>query len=716
VDLNHNSGIFITMNPAGKGYGGRQKLPDNLKQLFRPVAMSRPDNDQIAEVILFSEGFKEAKSIGRKLVAIFNLSREMLSPQQHYDWGLRALKTVLRGAGSLLDSEKKDQHQNRVSSEVEVRVVVQVLRLNTLSKLTFADRQRFDALVRDVFTGVEFRDVEYGALEAALRETSRANNLVVIDRQIHKALELYTQLRQRMGVVIVGPSGSGKTTVWNLLKTALVHMGRSVKHTVLNPKAMPRTQLLGHIDIDTREWTDGVLTFSARGVVKEPSSVHSWIVCDGDIDPEWIESLNSVLDDNRLLTMPSGERIQFGPNVNFLFESHDLSCASPATISRMGMIFMSDEDTNIKALVTGWLQSLPPSPSLSSLEGWIEDYFHQALDWVVMSGDLVVNTTVVGVAMNGLSHLVGVASKAEFACALVRGLGGNLPLPTREKFAKEVFHITHEIPPDSRRLLDTYYDHETGKLATYQLELPDNLTLSDLTSSEALPVIRTPDQQRNQDSFRSWLHTNNKHSFIIVGPEGCGKEMLLRHSFSELRSVQVAVIHCSAQTTATHVLQKLAQVCMVISTNTGRVYRPRDCERLILFLKDLNLPKPDKWGTSQLIAFLQQVLTYRGFHDEHLEWVGLEGVQIVGSMNPGSTLGRYPLSSRFTSIVRICSIGYQVNTTDLDYYHTIHALPFSTGIQTTTSFRRCMGRTSTQCSTALSPLTLSGVTLPESTP
>ena len=75
VDLDPNAGIFITMNPAGKGYGGRQKLPDNLKQLFRPVAMSRPDNEQIAEVILFSEGFKEAKNIGRKLVAVFNLSK-----------------------------------------------------------------------------------------------------------------------------------------------------------------------------------------------------------------------------------------------------------------------------------------------------------------------------------------------------------------------------------------------------------------------------------------------------------------------------------------------------------------------------------------------------------------------------------------------------------------------------------------------------------------
>lgn len=63
------------MNPAGKGYGGRQKLPDNLKQLFRPVAMSKPDNEQIAEVLLFAEGFKHAKGLGRKLVSVFNLSK-----------------------------------------------------------------------------------------------------------------------------------------------------------------------------------------------------------------------------------------------------------------------------------------------------------------------------------------------------------------------------------------------------------------------------------------------------------------------------------------------------------------------------------------------------------------------------------------------------------------------------------------------------------------
>ena len=122
-------------------------------------------------------------------------------------------------------------------------------------------------------------------------------------------------------------------------------------HTyIMNPKSMPRSQLLGLMNNEIREFTDGVLTNAARQVVK--STVHSWIINDGDIDPEWIESLNSVLDDNHLLTLPTGERIAFGSNVNFIFETSDLSYASPATISRMGMIFLNNEDLPIESVVT----------------------------------------------------------------------------------------------------------------------------------------------------------------------------------------------------------------------------------------------------------------------------------------------------------------------------------------------------------------------------
>lgn len=73
--MNPDTGIFVTMNPVARGYGGRQKLPDNLKQLFRPIAMSQPDDLLIAEVILFSEGFKKAKLIARKLVQIFDIAK-----------------------------------------------------------------------------------------------------------------------------------------------------------------------------------------------------------------------------------------------------------------------------------------------------------------------------------------------------------------------------------------------------------------------------------------------------------------------------------------------------------------------------------------------------------------------------------------------------------------------------------------------------------------
>ena len=107
-DVDHNAGIFVTMNPAGKKYGGRSKLPENLKNLFRPVAMSKPDNPIIAEAMLVAEGFSGAKDIAHKLCELYGLSRKLLSDQQHYDWGLRAMKAVLNTAGKLLQSAKAD--------------------------------------------------------------------------------------------------------------------------------------------------------------------------------------------------------------------------------------------------------------------------------------------------------------------------------------------------------------------------------------------------------------------------------------------------------------------------------------------------------------------------------------------------------------------------------------------------------------------------------
>ena len=108
-----------------------------------------------------------------------------------------------------------------------------------------------------------------------------------------------------------------------------------------------------------------------------------------------------------------------------------------------------------------------------------------------------------------------------------------------------------------------------------------------------------------------------------------------------MKSTSVAVLHCSAQTNATHVMQKLTQACVVATRQSGKVFRPKEGERLVLYLKDINLPKPDSYGTVQLIAFLQQLVTYRGFYDDNMQWIALENVSLVATMNPPTSLGRY---------------------------------------------------------------------------
>ncbi|XP_046395709.1 cytoplasmic dynein 2 heavy chain 1 [Ischnura elegans] len=686
VHLDHNCGIFVTLNPAGKGYGDRRQLPNNLKQLFRPVVMSQPDSNQIAEVVLQTEGFKNARVIGRKLVEVFSLASSVLSHQHHYDWGLRALKTVLHGCGSDLKNLGAINHgiiENTTRILSEENVAIRSIRLHTLSKLTSADCSRFDSIVADVFGTKNLENhgsegFQEDVVSQAIRKCFPLLGLVENDKQVRKCMEVYEQLKQRMGVVIVGPPRSGKSTILRLLKAALVESGRVVKMHVLSPKAMPKTHLLGSIDPDTREWSDGILTLTAQHIYAESSDVWSWLVLDGDVDPEWIESLNSVLDDNRLLTLPSGWRIRFGPNVNFLFETHDLSQASPATVSRMGVILLSDDDICIKDIVKSWLNKNDVD-RMRLLPRYIEDYFYKAIEWVTNSGELAVGRSLQGVSLvtSGLSHLeMNMNSKAHFAIAMVHGLGANLSFASREAFAKQVFEWIGETPlapvdystlsihcffNPERDCIDLHHTErwDAGK----RLPSPGNILSSGSSTPSALtttlPLVLTADIKGALDQVMPWLKSEKRDPFIIVGPAGCGKSTLLKYCFNQLRSTEVAVIHCSAQITPQHVLQKLSHVCMAISNPSGRVYRPRSTESLILYFKDLHMVKPDNWGTSMLIAFLEQVISCNGFHDKNLEWIGLDRIQIVATMSLNSTESqRISLSHRFMSLVHIYSMKY----------------------------------------------------------
>jgi len=669
VSVNHNAGIFITLNPATKGYLGRQKLPDNLKQLFRPVAMSVPDNELIAEVMMFSEGFLSAKILAQKVVALFLLSKQLLAPKEHYDWGLRSLKPILTLAGRLLQETKQAQSEP-LNDEGEAIVLLKAVRMNTLSKLTFADARRFQDLCADLFPGVNVSDIEYKELELVIREALKDMKLSEVDAQVHKMLQFHEACQQRMGVGIVGPSGCGKSTIWKVLEQAYKKQGKKYVLHVMNPKSMARVRLLGHMDHDTREWFDGVLTASARKVIKEETTTHNWIICDGDIDPEWVESLNSVLDDNRLLTMPNGERIQFGTNVNFIFECDDLRYASPATISRLSFIFLSEEDVDVRPLIRSWILKQPEGLQ-SSLEAWFDEIFYKAFDWVYQKGSpkpLTTDTTRMGMVLNVLGHLHrsttnadAEPTKCDFVLAVCRGVGENLSEEHRVDLTREVFKWIGESLPDPSNPLNC--QHVDGRLCRYEPSShAADVSLEDVKASGTLPpLIPTVSVLRDMDLFKTWLA--EELPFIVCGPKGCGKNLIIRHAIRRLQeesdsTMSVATLNCNAQTSSKDVLQKLRQFCSVTTGTSGRVYRPKEGKRVVLYMKDVNLPKPDKYETSEIVQFLQQAVMHNGFYDDDLEFVQLEHIQIIASIAPASTLGRHRLATRFTANVRVCAISY----------------------------------------------------------
>jgi dynein heavy chain len=145
--------------------------------------------------------------------------------------------------------------------------------------------------------------------------------------------------------MLVGATLSGKSEIFHSLATALglLKENEPVIIDSVNPKAITIGQLYGDFDPLTHEWSDGILARIVREGAADETQSKRWIMLDGPVDAVWIENLNTALDDNKKLCLPSGEIIKFTPNMTMLFEVEDLLEASPATVSRCGMVYLTPE-------------------------------------------------------------------------------------------------------------------------------------------------------------------------------------------------------------------------------------------------------------------------------------------------------------------------------------------------------------------------------------
>ncbi|KAK3924935.1 Dynein heavy chain 10, axonemal [Frankliniella fusca] len=368
-------GVFITMNP---GYAGRTELPESVKALFRPVVCIVPDLEQICQIMLFSEGFLQAKILAKKMTVLYNLAQGQLSKQNHYDFGLRALKSVLVMAGEL----------KRGSPELPENVVLmRALRDMNLPKFVYEDVPLFLGLIKDLFPGLECPRVTYPNFNAAVEAALQSDGYILLPEQVDKVVQMYETMMTRHSTMIVGPTGGGKTVVIETLVKAQNAQGMPTKLYILNPKACSVIELYGILDPASRDWTDGLLSKIFRDINKpleQPDKPERrYILFDGDVDALWIENMNSVMDDNKLLTLANGERIRLQPHCALLFEVGDLQYASPATVSRAGMVYVDPKNLGYQPYWQRWLTSRPDLKDREIFDGLFNRYVPNLLRYIL---------------------------------------------------------------------------------------------------------------------------------------------------------------------------------------------------------------------------------------------------------------------------------------------------------------------------------------------
>ena len=650
IKLDRNFGVFITMNP---GYVGRTELPDNLKKLFRPVAMMIPNYSLIAEIILFSEGFLQASELARKMVTLYKLSSEQLSKKKHYDFGMRAVKSVLTMAGTL---------RRRNTKMCEKSVLLKAMKDSNLPKFSDEDIPLFDGITEDLFPNLISDEIYNQELKTTIHNFLDSQNLQCDPKFINKVLQFYEVNLIRHGTMIVGTAGSGKSTLIKTLENSLEMLNDSITSYKLNPKSLTQKELFGYNDQFTGTFIHGVVSKIILGALEDEKKNKKWFIFDGPVDADWIENLNTVLDENRMLCLPDGKRIKLPKIFSMLFEVENLDVASPATVSRCGMIYLDNnfldpflyykswknifskkmkercEDIftgkdivkviekskffqKIKELLVISLKfvrenckEIIPSIDLNLIQNcldFFESNFFMFLEHLNSRIQFIKNKKAKEKFFNDLDikeHIFLL-----FGYSLTWSIGGNLTKNSKsllnKKLRMEIVKNSQNIFKNCFSIFDFFYNFETFEIENWKNKIiPYKF---DNTVPYFKILIETTETVQINKLLSQILYS--KRSAFINGKSGVGKTLIINNFLQGLDLNNYLSINSifSAQTST----KNLQSIFLEKYTQKGKELFPKNNKKMIFFIDDLNMPKLDLYGSQPVNELLRQIIDHGGFYD-----------------------------------------------------------------------------------------------------
>ncbi|XP_049764343.1 dynein axonemal heavy chain 2 [Schistocerca cancellata] len=665
ISLVKTCGIFITMNP---GYAGRTELPDNLKSMFRPISMIVPDSAMIAEIILFGEGFRETRILAKKVYTLYSLAMQQLSKQDHYDFGLRSMVALLRYAG-----RKRRGFPDLPDEEV---VLLAMKDMNN-AKLTSDDLPLFNGITSDLFPQVEVPVLEYDELTAAIKAELKAECLQIINCSIVKIIQLYETKNSRHSTMIVGKTGAGKSATWRMLQASLSRLRKEekpgynlVKTFPINPKALTLGELYGEFNLATNEWLDGVLSSIMRVTCSDELPDEKWIVFDGPVDAVWIENMNSVMDDNKVLTLINSERITMPEQVSLLFEVEDLAVASPATVSRCGMVYNDYKDLGWWPYVNSWLQKQPSEDYQNEMRSYFERYGTLILDYKRLN-------CVETVPISDFNAMTSLCKLLECLATKENGINpadeDNFPLMVKLWFLFcMIWSLCASVDEDGRKKLDTlirgmegcfplkdtiyeyYVDVRSRNFACWEVMLTGNWKFD-----KELPffkiIVPTVDTVRYQ--FLVSVLLSNSYPGLLVGPVGTGKTSTAQTVLDSLDRLKFSllVLNMSAQTTSQNVQDTIEGR---VEKRTKDIYVPVGGKIMITFMDDLNMPAKEEYGSQPPLELIRQWIDYGFWYDRQKQKKKyIKDMQLMAAMGPPGG-GRNTISNRLMSRFNIINMTF----------------------------------------------------------
>ncbi|XP_014211974.1 dynein heavy chain 5, axonemal-like [Copidosoma floridanum] len=636
--IDYEFGIFITMNP---GYAGRQELPENLKIMFRSVAMMVPDRQIIMRVKLAACGFKENLLLSRKFFTLYKLCEEQLSKQVHYDFGLRNILSCLRTLGA---------QKRAYPGESEETTLMRVLRDMNLSKLVDEDEPLFLSLIDDMFPGIKLTTQTYRELQRAITNATAALGIENHPEWNLKAIQLYETSLVRHGLMVLGPTGSGKTQcMWTLMK-ALTELGRPHREVRMNPKAITASQMFGKLDVATNDWTDGVFSTIWRRSTQIRKTEYLWIVLDGPVDAVWIENLNSVLDDNKTLTLANGDRIIMAPNSKLVFEPDNVDNASPATVSRMGMVFFSASVLKWSNIFEAWCKTkqFDQAQVLRELFSKIYNEAHEFVQTKLSPKMSLLESMYIRQCIDLLEGLLSSVSTTEllspkhierlFLFSVMWSLGAVLELDDRA--AIQDFMLQHPSKLDwpvckSDETIFEFLVSEKGYWIHWDQKVPEFIYPSDRILEYYSILVPNIDNTRTM--YLIDLIAKQDKSVLLIGEQGTAKTVMIK-SFLSTYNIDYHV-HKSfnfSSASTPNMVQRIFE--SYVEKRVGNTFGPANGRKMSVFIDDINMPIINEWGDQVTNEIVRQLMEYKGFYslDKPGDFLILQDLILLAAMiHPG---------------------------------------------------------------------------------